>query len=368
MSAASPHPFQGGIPYPWDRQEARELYVALSRDLTAPGQIDMIARTFAPAAPALNQNQPPPELWRLALTSIALADGLVALCKYLAKRAELVAVATAAQAVLDAPAAVKRRLGRDHRLVVDRDELRTHLLELSLEESMVKVLLVRGNPDSGKTWSRHLFERAANDRGAEVVYLRSGMIVTVGEVVDKLFSTLGALNLIPPRDTTDPAWFRQVCLRLPAAAAGRGRPLWIAVDDLGTGPDGNTPLMDPDIRSFFDQLALNLEDPSASRWFRLLLIHYPDVEAPTRWAQDLWKEDRTRPEDVTAEHVADVLQEWRSDHNRTLLDDQIMILSQEIIARADAQLAPDDPRARHSRLRRIHDEVQAELAKLGGGP
>jgi hypothetical protein len=363
---ASPHPFQGGMPYPWDRPEARALYDALSRDLTVPGQIDMLAKSFAPAAPALNLNQPPAELWRLALTSISLADGLLALCERLAGEANLVEVPRAARAVLDARPAVERRLGRDERLVVDRDELRTHLWELPLEGSMVKVLLVRGDPRTGKTWSRHLFERAAKDRGADVVYLRSGMVATVREVVVKLFSTLSAVERITPSDTTDPAWFRQVCFRLPMVAEERGRPLWIAVDDLGTGPDGSTPLMDPDIRSFFEQLALNLEDPSTSRWFRLLLIHYPDVEVPTKWAQDVWKEDRTRSEDVTAQHVADVLREWRSDHARTLLDDQITTVSQEVIARADA-LAPDDPRARHPRLRRIHDEVQAELAKLAGG-
>ena len=111
---ASPHPFQGGIPYPWDRPVAQALYEALSRDLTLPGQIDILARTYAPAAPALNLNQSPAELWRLALTSIALADRLLALCEYLVGQAALVAVAAAAQAVLDARAAVERRLGPDN--------------------------------------------------------------------------------------------------------------------------------------------------------------------------------------------------------------------------------------------------------------
>jgi hypothetical protein len=361
-----PHPFGGGIPFPWARPEAQALYDTLSRDVTVSSEIDMLAKTFAPGAAALNLGQLPGELWRLALTSISLADGLLALCARLAANQNRLAVAAAAQAVLDARAGAQRRLGRDGRLVVDRDELRAYLGELALEGSTVKVLLVRGDPHTGKSWSRHLFERTARDRGAKPVYLRSGMVATAAEVVLKLFSALGAAERIPKVDTMPDAWFRQVCLVLPGEAERFGQPLWIAVDDLGTAPDG-TPLMDRQIRDFFDQMALTLDDSSTHQWFRLLLIHYPDGEVPTRWAQDIWKEDRTQPEHVTAEHVADVLREWRADHARTLLDDEIVTASQQVIARADAPLPPLDPRAQLPRLRRIHDEVQAELARLAGG-
>ena len=362
----TPHPFGGGIPFPWARPEARALYDLLKRDVTMPGEIQRLLSSFAPGAERLNPNLPLGEMWDVTLSSISLADGLLALCGSLAANQNLLAVAAAAQAVLNARAAAERRLGGDGRLVVDRDELRAYLGELSLEGSMVKVLLVRGDPHTGKSWSRHLFERTAQDRGAKPVYFRSGMVATPAEVVLKLFSALGAADRIPKVDTTPDAWFRQVCLVLPGEAERFGQPLWIAVDDLGVAADG-TPLMDSEIRAFFDQLALTLEDPSTHHWFRLLLIHYPDVEVPTRWAQDIWKEDRTRPEHVTAQHVADVLREWRADHARTLLDDEIITVSQQVIARADAPLLPEDPRAGFPRLRRIHDEVQTELALLAGG-
>jgi len=361
------HPFQGGIPYPWDRPEAKALHEALSQAVREPGRIDMMARAAAPAVPALNLGWSPGRLWQQALEDICLGDRLLVLCENLAAEQGLVAVARAARVVLDARPAVERRLGVDERLVVDRETFGTHLAELSLDGAMVKVLLVRGQPRTGKTWSRHLFERAARDRGADVVYLRGLIVPTVRDVVQKLFEVLDAPDNIPPSDTTDAAWFRLVCYRLPAVAARRRRPLWIAMDDLGLGPDGVTPLIDSDIRAFFDQLALTLEDPSTNRWIRLLLIHYPDVDVPTRWSEDVWKEDRTRPEDVTAEHVAEVLREWREDHGLTLLDDQITARARAVIDRADAPLPPHDARARQPRLRRIHDEVRAELASLAGG-
>ena len=147
----------------------------------------------------------------------------------------------------------------------------------------------------------------------------------------------------------------------------RGRPLWIAMDDLGAAADGVTPLVDSAVRDFFDQLALTLEDPSANRWLRLLLIDYPDGDAPTRWAEDVWTQDWTRPEEVTAKDVADVLREWRQDSGLTLLDDHIAMRAQDVLDRADAPVPAGDPQANQCRMRRIHDEVRAELADLAGG-
>ncbi len=44
-----------------------------------------------------------------------------------------------------------------------------------------------------------------------------------------------ASEMIPPQTTTEAARFREVCFRLPEAAARFGHPLWIAVDNLGPG-------------------------------------------------------------------------------------------------------------------------------------
>jgi hypothetical protein len=361
------HPFAGDLPYPWDRPEAMALYDVLRRDVTVANEIVMLVQAAAPGASALNQAQAPDGLWRDALTTVALNGGLLALCERLAQDPGRVAVRRAAQAVLDARPAVRRRMDRGGQLVVDRDGLRGYLEELALDSSLVKVLLVRGEPRSGKTWSRLLFERAARDRGAQPVYLRSGMIATVRDAVDKLFATLGAPELVPATDTTDAAWFRKICIQLPAVAENRRRRLWIAVDDLGHGPDGAS-LMDDDIRAFFQQLAVNLSDPTTHEWFRLLLINYPDGDVPTGWDDNVWKEDRTVPTAISAEHVAEALREWVADRGLTLLEDQVTARAAAVVARADAPVPAGDPRERQPRVRRIHDEIKAELADLARGP
>jgi hypothetical protein len=361
------HPFAGGLPYPWERPEAIALYDALSRDVTTNNEIVMLVQAAAPGAPALNLGQPPGAIWREALVTVSLAGGLLDLCRRLADDGGRVALARAAQAMLDAKPAVRRRMGEGGRLVVDRDQLRGYVEELALEGSLVKVLLVRGDPRSGKSWSRLLFERAARDRGAEVVYLRRGMAPTVGLAVRKLFAVLGVPEPVAEGDTTDGAWFQEVCIQLLLAARSQQRRLWIAVDDLGYGPDGAS-LMDDDIRAFFQQLALNLEDPATHQWFRLLLINYPDGEVPTGWDDNVWKEDRTRPAEITADHVAEVLREWLADHGLTLLDDHLVARAEAVVARADEPVPAGDPRELHPRVRRIHDEVKIELAELAKGP
>jgi hypothetical protein len=268
--------------------------------------------------------------------------------------------------VLDARPAVERRIGHDGRITVDRATLRQQLLQLAVEDAPVKVLLVRGGPNTGKSWSRHLFERASKDRGADMTYLFNGTIGSVEELVRKLFSRLRASERVPEQDTTDPGYYQHVCDRLAEEAARYGRPLWIAVDDLGPGPDGMTPIMDPKIREFFEQFALNLLDPAVHRWFRLLLIHYPDGKVPAQWERELWEEDRPDPGDVRPEDVAAVLREWAASHDKQLLDDEVERLAKEVMARAAAPPPPGQPDGDTPWLRRLNDELKRTLENLGG--
>ena len=113
------------------------------------------------------------------------------------------------------------------------------------------MLLVRGDPKTGKTHSRHLFLAGAADEGAEAVYLYAPMVVKLDHVVQELFGALGAGGEVPARDTTDPAWYSTVCRNLGSVASKMNKRLWVAVDDLGAAsePDG-APLLDPEIAKF----------------------------------------------------------------------------------------------------------------------
>lgn len=360
------HPFAGGINYPWARPETAHLYKVLIWDVANAAKIDLLFKKAAPELPPLNTQQASRALWKEALEQIATAGALLTLCRLLLEEPGLPRVWEAAQAVLDAKSAVEKRISIDGRLTVNRATLRRQLTHLCLQDGAVKVLLVRGGPKTGKTWSRHLFERVAKDHGADVTYIFNGTVGSVVSVVDKLFSILQASDRIPPQDTSANAWYQQICNRLPEVAARRGRPLWIAVDDLGPGPDGITPLLDPEIRNFFDQFAMHLLDPAVHQWFRLMLIHYPDGAVPTKWERELWEEDRTDPDDLKDEDVAEVLREWAADNGKYLLDKEVLALAADVIARAAASLPPEQSGGEMMRLRGIHDELNSTLEVLGG--
>ena len=360
------HPFEGGMRYPWSRPEADQLHKLLASDVTSVARIDLLFKRTVPELPTLNLQQAPGALWKDALEQIATAGALLRLCTILRDEPGLPRVQEAAEAMLAVQPEVEKRISHDGRITVNRAVLRQRLGHLTLQDGAVKVLLVRGAPKTGKTWSRHLFERVAREQGAEVTYICNGTVGTVADVVDKLFSTLEASDRIPPQHTTIDAWYKQVCNRLPEVAARRGRPLWIAIDDLGPGTDGVTPLMDKEIRDFFDQFVLHLVDPAVHRWFRLMLIHYPDGQVPTKWESELWEEDRTYRDDVKQEDVAEVLREWRADHGKRMTDDEVVTLAAEVIKHADAPLPGGGPAGDVVRLRRIHDALRTALQGLGG--
>jgi hypothetical protein len=248
-------------------------------------------------------------------------------------------------------------------IVLDRVGLDGLIEQVAPDQTPMKVLLVRGTPRSGKSWSRHRFERAATAWGAKSVYICDGMVGSVQDMVYLLFSEVGASDRIPPMDTSPTAWYRTVCYRLREEASRLNRPLWIAVDDLGVAGDG-TPLLDPEIRRFFDQLALLLLNPSFREMFRLMLIHYPDGAVPTKWPTDLWCEDRTCDTDIDKAHVAVMIRSWSDARGRTVLDDEVAELADGVITTAEADLEPGTPPT--PRLRRIYDALTSLLRQLDG--
>jgi hypothetical protein len=362
------NPFAGAIAYPWHLPEAQLLWEVLVRDIGEKARIDMLFKQAAPGLQPVNLDQAPGAVWKEVLEKIARAGALLALSDDLLRLPGLPEVTRAAQAVQAARPAAERRISRDGRVTIDRGNLRRQLVRLAVDDEPVKVLVVRGDPKSGKSWSRHLFHQAAQERGATMTYIYNGSVASVNGVIDKLFSALQASDRIPrpdESDTTPDAWYSRICNRLAEAAERRGQPLWIAVDDLGPGPDGTTPLLDPDIRSFFNQFVVQLLDPSVYRWFRLLLIHYPEGPLPTKWDYEVFAEDRTNPADVGRDDIAAVLEEWAVGRPR-MLQDELRRLVDEVMARGDALVPAGQPGSDMPRLRRLQEQLAATLQQLGG--
>lgn len=356
------HPFFDKARYPWSRDDAFLLYRTLVDAIPVTGQIVLIYERTAAGLPTLNVNQSAGDLWKEALDKLT-ANG--ALQKFVSAMVEhrspfVSDAAKAVRAAADAQEAVLE----DEVILLDRSDLRLRLDLLRPDTGRTRVVLVRGEPQSGKTWGAYLFEQAASEAGVDAVIPHG--LVSVDDAVVWLFGELGGLDRIPPRnDSTPHAWYLVICHELRRLAEERQHPLWIAVDNLGVDGDG-APLIDPEIRDFFNQLALTLASPSFRRWFRLMLINYPDAPVPTTWNKELWREDRTSPADVKVEHVEGWLRDWAARTGHQLLDDQLGPLAQDVITRSDAPSA--DPADVRGRLERIHDIVTSTVADLAGRP
>ncbi len=361
------HPFFDSSSYPWHLPEASRLHTLLFQIIATPQRIDLLYRSAAPNLLPIATAAAPHVVWKEALDELARNRALRGLCDALLQTNEGQNNAdfrAAIQAVIDARDAPATGIV-DDLFVLDRVSLRDQKLALlESDTSAVKVLLVRGGPRSGKSYTHHLFERKAQAHGALVVYVDRDLIATVDELILQLFAALESSDKIPPRPTTDDAWYRAVCIKLAELAAIKRRQLWLAVDDLGPDPDG-APLLDPEVRRFCDQLALTMKNPVFRQWFRLMLIHYPDGPLPTRWEQGTWVEERTSEADIQQAHVLDQLRDWLTANGRTALEEDLKKLADDVIAAADAPPAEDDTRPR---LRRLRDALSATLASLAGGP
>jgi hypothetical protein len=353
-----PHWFDGGLAYPWSEPAAQKMYDTLVVTISEPNNIDRYYRMSIEGVVApLNQQNPVDVLWKQALDDVATAGGLARLCNKLQVGRRWPKLRSAAAALLELrPATKKVILSRDV-LVLDRERLRELVVELQ-SDSQAGVVVVRGDQQTGKTYSKHIFLAAAKDRGAQGVWLFPGLIATVRQAIAELFAAYGE-SPPPPEEGTDStptAVYKTVCTELMKVAVTKRRALWIAVDGLGFDSDGAR-VLDEEILNFFNVFALHLANPPYRQWFRLMLIQYPEGQLPTQWPEELWREDRPTECDVGLEDIAEGIREW-SKSNKDATYEQANELAAGIIASVDALPAG-------GRLRRINDELKRTLKDLG---
>ncbi len=164
---------------------------------------------------------------------------------------------------------------------------------------------------------------------------------------------------MPPRLETEEAWFKKVCLKLQDVARKKQMVTWVVVDDLGEYLEG--PRLDPMIRRFFDQFALSTANPAFSRWFRLVLLDYPDGTVPTKW-RSVWLEDRPDENEVDADVVKEYLLQWAARAIKQLGEETAIKLAADISTKVAAPLPAGHPP--QPRLKRIHDELEGVLNSL----
>lgn len=358
------HPFFEASEYPWWlTPESTDFHTALAKLIPVQARIDVLYRACGANLPNVFLGQAQDLVWREVLNNLTPLGGLRKLCELVDGDFQKTPTnAAVLKAVVEArpPDPIVTHIFYSDVVVLDRKGLRAQLGELQAKNGKKSVLLVRGGKQTGKSWSQHVFLEMARSNGAETVYLTGDLVATVEETIEKIFSALGkTASDIPPKQTTDDAWYRAACNRIHVLASTETKkPLWIAMDDLGPTPDG-TPLLDPKIKDFFDHFALNMINPAFQKWFRLMLMHYPEG-VPTRWKKEYWAEDIAKEEEVQQAEVTEALLGWAKWKRLNVADAQLEALAAKTIAVADNP----QPGETRPRLERIHDGVLAAIKEL----
>ena len=252
----------------------------------------------------------------------------------------------------------------DECFILDRDSVYEKLVLLAKENADEKVILIRGGKKSGKSWSHHLFKEVAKQVGAGFTHIEAGPVTDAQDTIDELFGHFNRIDDVPEKDTSPEAWYKKVCLKLKEIAATTGKPLWIAMDNLGEDE------LPEDVRQFFNQFVLKMGNQNFNQWFRLILINYPYPEKiPTNWKAKLWTttNEPFDEKDVQVQHVADCLSAWIESENRPLLPDDLKNRSEKLIIAIDSYQSEQDTeqgKKPKPRLERIQDALIQTITEL----
>ncbi len=349
------HPFFDAVKFPWTLAEAQALHVVLYENMWVEQRIMHIYQTSGGTTP-LTLGNAADILWREVLDNLSAERCFKVFCDKVLENEMFASAHVAVHAVIGATDTVQKVFFDEDIIFLDRKRLRVELAKLD-QQSSYGVLIVRGAAGSGKSWTQKLVTSVASDRGAASVYLFEGIVSTVDEVVEQLFAIVGNSEAVPPRMGTEDAWFRKVCLKLQELAQARKEVLWVIADDLGDYAEG--PRLDNAIRRFFEQFGLTMANPAFARWFRLVLLDYPDGAVPTKW-KNFWCEDRPDESDVDDGVVSEFLIRWAAIKRKNLAAEKAAELAREIVAKASSATGP----AGASRLALIHSELNGVLERL----
>jgi len=355
------HPIFGALSYPMYRPEAEDLYVLLYQVYPDPTEINNKYNRCGPGLPPLNLGQAPDKIWTEALNHLAARALLQVFCTKVQGEQLAPQLKEALDRVFNAEPSVDKNFFSEYVMVLNRVTLRSYLRMLENDASPMKVVLIRGGVKTGKSHCSYLFDHVAKDNGGKSVYIGDGMVGTLNEVIDLLFVALEKQTPVQQGLTTGDAFYRAVCLSLLLKVKEAKCVLWIAVDDLGNGEDG-APRLDPEIRKFFDQFVLQMANPDFRKWFRLMLIHYPEGPVPSKWRSEHWEEIVTQATDIQQGDIEEAIRKWCKMKDLNTPEDEISKKAERILAVSDAPPPAGEPAV--PRLRRINDEVNKAIRNL----
>jgi len=356
------HPFFDNVAYPWNRSDAQELHRLLVLTELPYAGIDLVYKKCAEGLPPLTMPANATNLWKEVLTNLSAKGALRALLIQVSIQfAASDPIMKAVNAIQLAKPAVDIKFVSTEIFILDC-EIHREAISKMTSDAIAKTVLVRGLPKSGKSHCRHLLKSVADEKGAEMLYICDGLVATVEEAIESIFSSIGyGPENIPTKVTTNDAWYRTVCNKLKSLAGEKK--LWIAVDDLGyiDGDPSLGPILDTKIREFFEQFALFMLDPSFAKRFRLLLINYSEIVVPTKWKAQMWTETRTDEKNIQTIHVEEFLKEWSAYSGINIIEQELKQLAVQVIEQAD-ELTPE--MSQLCRLERIHTILDLKIDEI----
>jgi hypothetical protein len=185
-----------------------------------------------------------------------------------------------------------RMLLAGERPFLGRTKLRGMLPELQNWDSAASILVVRGEPDSGRTETQFLI----SDNNADVIaYVPEDL--PLASALRHIWKVAGASGEAPKPGseplTTESAMFIDFWTDVKVALDTNGKRLWMLFDDLDKGA-GRV-----DVRALAEVLAIRLKDVTFQRRIRLVLLGYPAPQLPAKVTGAFVRNDTTETLDET---------------------------------------------------------------------
>lgn len=297
--------------------------------------------------------------WKNILNLAARERLLSKLCDEILKDEELKSLHASVRAIQSAAHPVQSSHLGSGRLFLDRTRLRSTLENMSNDRP---VLVIRGQPGSGKSFTRELI-KSSFDPPDLFVEVDVRVNYTFEDFISRLLMKIEPKERPAKAMTSASARHRDICFEMLRLAEGnarfQNRKLWVIVDDINDArraPGGKRLSHCGPILSFMETFVVEMTDSHGfGKYFRLVLVDYPEKDL--KWP-DVWNEDRPDPDQIDAKLIGTFLVEHLGSMGKFV--DPVVASK-----RADEIMSRAAPAAPHSRLRTIMDEVTSQLKMLG---
>ncbi|WP_437319659.1 effector-associated domain EAD1-containing protein [Sorangium sp. So ce385] len=279
-----------------DLPEARDLEGRLADTFDVPGTARNLAQQAGLDLAALDVSGPPSTFWSRILDNASREQRLEKLIEAVAAQEINQPLQRSIEAVravtLKGSLQATRFLLDGDRPFLGRKNLRDLLPELQDWQSAAAILVVRGEPDSGRTETQVLLADRNRDRRVlldENLPLRSAM--------RQIWKAAGASGEPPVPGaeplTTESALLLDFWTDIQDALETNDRKMWVLFDDLDKGP-GRV-----EVRLLAEVLAIRLRSVAFQRRLRLVLLGYPGPQLPEKVQGALIRDDTTEVLDET---------------------------------------------------------------------